>query len=162
MARIRLNDVLKLVISLIICQFAGFIGSLFTTPTIPTWYASLQKPTFNPPNWVFAPVWISLYFLMGISAFLVWRKGIENPQVNLALRFFIIQLVLNSIWSVLFFGLRSPLLGLVEIIILWTIILLTILYFFKVSKIAGILLLPYFVWVSFATVLNFSLWRLNP
>jgi tryptophan-rich sensory protein len=99
---------------------------------------------------------------MGISAFLVWRKGIENPQVNLALRFFIIQLVLNSIWSVLFFGLRSPLLGLVEIIILWTIILLTILYFFKVSKIAGILLLPYFVWVSFATVLNFSLWRLNP
>ncbi|MCJ7498140.1 MAG: tryptophan-rich sensory protein [candidate division Zixibacteria bacterium] len=162
MARIRLNDVLKLVISLIICQLAGFIGSLFTTPAIPSWYATLVKPSFTPPNWVFAPVWTTLFLLMGISAFLVWRKGIENPRVNLALRLFIIQLILNIIWSVLFFGLRSTLLGLVEIIILWTFILFTILYFFKVSKIAGILLLPYFVWVSFAAVLNFSIWRLNP
>jgi tryptophan-rich sensory protein len=159
--KINLNDVLKLIISIIICQLAGVFGSIFTTPAIPSWYATLVKPTFNPPNWVFAPVWISLYFLMGISAFLVWRKGIENPRVNLALRLFIIQLILNSLWSVLFFGLRSPLLGLVEIIILWTSILLTILYFFKVSKIAGILLLPYILWVSFAAVLNFSIWRLN-
>ena len=162
MAKINLNDVLKLIISIIICQLAGVFGSIFTTPAIPSWYATLVKPTFNPPNWVFAPVWISLYFLMGISAFLVWRKGIENPRVNLALRLFIIQLILNSLWSVLFFGFRSPLLGLVEIIILWIFILLTILYFFKVSKIAGILLLPYILWVSFAAVLNFSIWRLNP
>ncbi|HEX9911812.1 MAG TPA: TspO/MBR family protein [candidate division Zixibacteria bacterium] len=160
--KINLNEILKLIISLIICQLAGVIGSIFTTPAIPGWYAALVKPTLNPPNWVFAPVWTTLFLLMGISAFLVWRKGIENPRVNLALQFFIVQLVLNSLWSVLFFGLRSPLLGFVEIILLCFFILLTIVYFFKVTKIAGILLLPYFVWVSFATVLNFSLWRLNP
>jgi benzodiazapine receptor len=160
--KVNLNDVLKLLASIIICQLAGVIGSLFTSPAIPTWYAALVKPTFNPPNWVFAPVWISLYFLMGISAYLVWRKGTENPRVNLALRFFIIQLILNSIWSVLFFGFRFPLLGFVEIILLFFFILLTVVYFFKVSKIAGILLLPYILWVSFAAVLNFSLWRLNP
>jgi tryptophan-rich sensory protein len=160
--KINLSEILKLFVSLTICQLAGVIGSLFTIPAIPTWYATLAKPTYNPPSWVFAPVWTTLFLLMGISAFLVWRKGIENPRVNLALRFFIIQLILNSLWSVLFFGLRSPLLGLVEIIILWIFILLTILYFFKVSKIAGILLLPYILWVSFAAVLNFSIWRLNP
>jgi tryptophan-rich sensory protein len=160
--KINLNEILKLFISIIICQLAGVIGSVFTTPAIPTWYAALVKPSFTPPNWVFAPVWTSLYLLMGVSAFLVWRRGIENPKVNLALRFFIIQLVLNSLWSVLFFGLKSPLLGFIEIIILWVFILLTILYFFRVSKIAGILLLPYILWVSFAAVLNFSLWRLNP
>lgn len=160
--KINLYEILKLIISIIICQLAGVIGSVFTTPAIPTWYVTLIKPPFTPPNWVFAPVWTGLYFLMGISAFLVWRKGIDNPQVNLALRFFIIQLVLNSIWSVLFFGLRSPLLGFIEIILLWFFILLIILYFFKVSNTAGILLLPYILWVSFATVLNFSLWRLNP
>jgi len=160
--KINLNDVLKLIISIIICQLAGVFGSIFTTPAIPTWYAILQKPSFTPPNWVFAPVWTTLFLLMGISVFLVWRKGIENPRVNLALRFFIIQLVLNSIWSVLFFGLKSPILGFVEIILLWTFILLTILYFFKISRMAGILLLPYILWVSFAAVLNFSIWRLNP
>jgi benzodiazapine receptor len=159
--KINLNEILKLFINIIICQFAGVIGSVFTTPAIPTWYATLIKPSFTPPNWIFSPVWISLYLLMGISVFLVWRKGIENPQVNLALRFFIVQLILNSLWSVLFFGLRSPFLGLVEIIILWIFILLTILYFFRVSKTAGILLWPYILWVSFAAVLNFSLWRLN-
>jgi len=160
--KINLNEILKLFLSIIICQLAGIIGSLFTTPAIPTWYATLVKPTFNPPNWVFAPVWTTLFLLMGISAFLVWRKGIENPRVNLALRLFIIQLILNSLWSVLFFGLKSPLLGFIEIMLLWTFILLTILYFFKVSNIAGILLLPYILWVSFAAVLNFSIWRLNP
>lgn len=162
MGKLKSVDILKLVISLILCQLAGFIGSLFTTPAIPTWYETLNKPSFTPPNGVFAPVWTTLFLLMGISAFLVWRKGIENPRVNIALRLFIIQLILNIFWSVLFFGLRSPLLGLVEIIILWTSILLTILYFFKVSKIAGILLLPYILWVSFTAVLNFSIWRLNP
>jgi tryptophan-rich sensory protein len=159
--KINPNEILKLFISIIICQFAGVIGSVFTTPAIPTWYATLVKPSFAPPNWIFSPVWISLYLLMGISAFLVWRKGIENPQVNLALRFFIIQLVLNSLWSVLFFGLKSPLLGFIEIIFLWIFILLTSLYFFRVSTIAGTLLLPYLLWVSFAAVQNFSLWRLN-
>ena len=160
--KINLNEILKFFISIIICQLAGIIGSVFTTPAIPTWYANLTKPSFNPPNWVFAPVWISLYFFMGISVFLVWRRGILNPGINIALRFFIIQLILNSLWSVFFFGLKSPLLGFIEILFLWIFILLTIWYFFKVSKIAGILLLPYILWVSFAVFLNFSLWRLNP
>jgi benzodiazapine receptor len=159
--KINFNEILKMIISIIICQLAGVIGSVFTSPAIPSWYVTLSKPSFTPPNWVFAPVWTSLYLLMGISAFLVWRRGIDNPQVNLALRFFIIQLVLNSFWSVLFFGLRSPLLGFVEIILLWFFILLTIINFFKVLNTAGILLLPYILWVSFAAVLNFSLWRLN-
>lgn len=160
--KINLNEILKLVVSIIICQLAGFIGSIFTTPAIPGWYAALVKPSFNPPNWVFAPVWTSLYLLMGISAFLVWRKGLDNHRVNSGLRIFILQLVLNTLWSFLFFGLKSPFLGLAGILLLWVSILLTILSFFRVSKISGILLLPYILWVSFAAILNFSLWRLNP
>jgi tryptophan-rich sensory protein len=160
--KIRLKEILKLVVSIIICESAGFIGSIFTTPAIPGWYAALVKPSFTLPNWVFAPVWTGLYLLMGISAFLVWRKGLDNRLVNSALRLFIIQLILNTFWSILFFGLRSPLLGFLEIIFLWVAILLTILRFFRVSKLAGILLLPYILWVSFAAILNFSLWRLNP
>ena len=155
-------DILKLVASVILCQLAGFLGSLFTTPAIPTWYATLVKPTFNPPNWVFAPVWTGLYLLMGISAFLVWRKGLDNHLANSGLRIFILQLVLNTLWSFLFFGLKSPLLGLIEILLLWIAIILTILSFFRSSKVAGILLLPYILWVSFAAILNLSLWRLNP
>jgi benzodiazapine receptor len=159
--RIRFNEILKLVVSIIICQIAGVIGSIFTTPAIPVWYASLIKPTFTPPNWVFAPVWTGLYLLMGISAFLVWRKGSDNHLVNSALRLFIIQLILNTFWSILFFGLRSPVLGFLEMILLWVAILLTILSFFRASKIAGFLLVPYILWVSFAAILNFSIWRLN-
>lgn len=147
---------------MIICLLAGVIGSIFTTPAIQGWYATLVNPSFNPPNWVFAPVWTGLYLLMGISAFLVWRKGLDNHLVNSGLRIFILQLILNTLWSFLFFGLKSPLLGLIEIVLLWIAIVLTILSFFRVSKLAGILLLPYILWVSFATILNFSLWRLNP
>jgi benzodiazapine receptor len=159
--RINLNEILKLVVSIIICQLAGVIGSIFTTTAIPVWYSTLIKPSFTPLNWIFAPVWTGLYLLMGISAFLVWRKGLDNRLVNSTLRLFIIQLILNTFWSILFFGLRSPLLGLVEIILLWVAILLTILSFFRVSKIAGFLLVPYILWVSFAAILNFSIWRLN-
>lgn len=162
MGRIRLTEILKFLICIIICESAGVIGSIFTTTAIPGWYATLVKPSFTPPNWVFAPVWTSLYLLMGISAFLVWRKGLDNHLVNSGLRIFILQLILNTLWSFLFFGLKSPLLGLIEIVLLWIAIVLTILNFFRVSKLAGILLLPYILWVSFAAILNFSLWRLNP
>jgi len=152
----------RLVISLFICQLAGFIGSIFTTPAIPTWYRTLTKPSFTPPNWLFSPVWISLFVLMGVSAFIVWRKGLSDKRVKIALIMFISQLVLNTLWSVMFFGLRSPLAGFIEIIILWIAILLTVLWFLKISTTAGILLIPYILWVSFAAVLNFSIWRLNP
>lgn len=153
--------ILKLLISLIVCQSAGFIGSIFTTPAIPNWYVTLNKPSFTPPNWLFSLVWIFLFVLMGISAFLVWGKGFGDKRVRIALSIFAVQLILNILWSVVFFGLRSPLAGLIEIAILWMAILLTVLNFFKVSKIAGLLLLPYILWVSFATVLNFFIWRLN-
>ena len=156
-----IKDILKLIGSIIICQLAGFIGSLFTTPAIPTWYKTLTKPAFNPPNSIFSPIWITLFLLMGISLFLVWQKNLKDRKVKIALLFFTVQLVLNILWSVLFFGLKSPLLAFIEIIILWFAILLTILKFFKVSKPAGALLLPYILWVSFAAFLNFFLWNLN-
>jgi tryptophan-rich sensory protein len=156
-----LKDILKLIGSILICQLAGFIGSLFTTPAIPTWYKTLTKPAFNPPNSIFSPVWIILFLLMGISLFLVWQKNQKDRNVKIALLFFTVQLVLNTFWSILFFGLKSPLWAFIEIIILWFAILLTIIKFFKVSKPAALLLLPYILWVSFAAFLNFSLWRLN-
>lgn len=153
--------ILKFIISIIICQLAGVFGSIFTRPAIPIWYANLNKPSFTPPNWVFSPVWITLFALMGISAFLVWNKGINYQGVKKALTVFIVQLILNAFWSVVFFGLKSPLFGFLVIIILWIAILLTILNFFKVTKTAGLLLMPYILWVSFAAALNFSIWRLN-
>lgn len=161
MDRFHLPDIWRLIISIVVCQLAGVIGSIFTTPAIPTWYASLKKPSFSPPNWLFAPVWITLFVLMGIALFLVWRKGLDAPFVKSGLILFGIQLVFNVLWSVAFFGSRSPLGGLIVIIILWIAILLTILQFWKVSQLAGILLLPYIVWVSFASVLNLALFLLN-
>lgn len=153
--------ILKLVVSVLVCQGAGLAGSLFTSPAIPTWYATLQKPSFNPPNWVFAPVWSLLFLLMGISLYLVWSKGFEHKKTKTALFIFIVQLVLNILWSILFFGLQSPLYAFIEIIILWLAILMTIITFYKISKIAAYLLLPYILWVSFAAVLNFSILILN-
>lgn len=161
MQRIELNNILKLVTSVIICLFAGFIGSFFTSPSIPTWYATLTKPSFSPPNWVFAPVWTTLFVLMGISLYLVWSKELQNRDVKISLFIFGIQLVLNVLWSFLFFGLHSPVYAFVEIIILWAAIALTIQKFSKVSRTAGLLLLPYILWVSFAAILNFSIWQLN-
>lgn len=161
MIDIKKKDVLTLVISILICQCAGFIGSLFTRPSIPTWYANLDKPPFTPPNWIFSPVWITLFLLMGISLFLIWRRGLAEKKVRVALGFFGSQLIFNILWSVLFFGLRSPIAGFIDIAVLWIAIALTIFYFLQVSKTAGVLLLPYIVWVSFAALLNVFIWRLN-
>jgi benzodiazapine receptor len=162
MRKNKLPETLKLVTSLTICLFAGFIGSIFTGPSIPTWYATLIKPSFNPPDWIFAPVWTTLFFLMGISLYLVWNKGLQDKKVKTSLFTFGVQLVLNVLWSFLFFGLHSPFYAFLEITILWAAIMLTIVNFFKVSRTAGLLLLPYIFWVSFAAILNFSIWRLNP
>lgn len=161
MERTKAREIFEAVVSIIVCQGAGLIGSIATFPAIPTWYASLEKPPFNPPNWVFGPVWTTLYALMGISAFLVWRKGIRNRQVKIAIGIFAVQLVLNVLWSVTFFGLQMLLGGLVVILILWVAILLSIITFFRISKTGAVLLIPYILWVSFATLLNLSLWRLN-
>jgi len=161
MINMKFSDIRKLIFSLFICLFAGFIGSFFTSPAIPTWYATLQKPSFAPPNWVFFPVWTALFIMMGISLFLIWQKGREDKKVKNAIYLFAGQLVLNAMWSFAFFGLRSPLLGLIEIIFLWITILATILSFMKLSRTAAYLLIPYFLWVSFASIVNFWIWRLN-
>jgi tryptophan-rich sensory protein len=161
MGAVKTKDVVTLVISILICQCAGFVGSLFTRPSIPTWYATLVKPPFTPPNWIFSPVWISLFLLMGISLFLVRRRGLAERKVRVALGFFGAQLIFNILWSILFFALRSPLAGFIDIAVLWVAIALTIFYFLKVSKTAGLLLVPYIVWVSFASMLNGYIWRLN-
>ena len=161
MERTRARDIVEAVVSIVVCQGAGLIGGVATFPSIPTWYASLEKPAFNPPNWLFGPVWTTLYALMGIAAFLVWRQGIRKREVKIALGIFLVQLVLNSLWSIVFFGLHSLLGGLAVILPLWVAILLSIVAFYRISKTAGVLLIPYILWVSFATILNFFLWQLN-
>ena len=152
---------LKLIFALAIPLLAGGIGSIFTTPAIPTWYADLIKPALNPPAWVFGPVWTTLFVLMGISAFLVWKKGLEHKPVKIALGIFIGQLVLNTLWSIIFFGLHSPGEAFVELVILWLAILATIIAFARISRLAVWLLIPYILWVSFAGYLNYSIWQLN-
>ena len=161
MEKHRAADILKLVATIIICQFAGLIGSIFTRPSVPTWYKALEKPSFTPPNWLFAPIWTALFVLMGVSAFLVWRDRSGGQRSRMALTIFAIQLVLNMLWSIAFFGFRSPLAGLIVILVLWIAILSTILNFLKVSEVAGILLIPYILWVTFATVLNASILAMN-
>lgn len=154
-------DLMKLAVSLALCFLAGFVGSIFTTPSIATWYADLTKPSFNPPNWIFGPVWTILYIMMAISFYLVWQKGTKDKIVQTSLFAFILQLVLNVLWSIVFFGMHSPLWGFIVIILLWIAILTTIVCFFKVSKTAGYILIPYLLWVSFAAVLNYSVLILN-
>jgi benzodiazapine receptor len=161
MDKFHIPDIWRLVISIFICQLAGIIGSVFTTSAIPTWYASLKKPAFSPPNWLFGPVWIILYLLMGIALFIIWRKGLDTPYVRGGLTIFGVQLIFNVLWSIAFFGLKSPIGGLFIIIILWITILLTIIQFSKLSELATVILIPYIVWVSFAAVLNLSLYLLN-
>jgi len=150
----KAGKIIRLVFSIAVCQAAGLVGSLFTMPSIPTWYASLNKPFFAPPSWLFGPVWITLYILMGVSLYLVWSKGLKNKSVKNSLLIFFVQLLLNALWSFLFFGLRSPLYGFVEIIALWIVILLAILKLYKISKNAALLLLPYIAWVTIAAILR--------
>ena len=140
---------------------ASAIGSFATVRAIPIWYKGLTKPSFNPPAWLFGPAWTVLYLMMAVAAWLVWKHGFGSAGVNLALAAFLVQLALNCLWSILFFGLRSPLAGMVEIVAMWLAILATIVLFFRVSVPAGVLLLPYIAWVSFAALLNAAILRLN-
>lgn len=151
----------KLITAVVGSELAGIIGSVFTVSSIPTWYAGLVRPELSPPNWIFGPVWTTLYALMGVATFLVWRKGLNRRDVKIALSLFLGQLFLNSLWSILFFGLQNPGAALVEIAFLWVAILATCIAFAKISKPAAWLLLPYLVWVSFAAYLNYAIWTLN-
>lgn len=156
-----LNDTFKLATAVVVSELAGIIGSVFTTPSIAGWYAGIVKPSINPPAWVFGPVWTTLFALMGIAAFLVWKKGLARRDVKIALGIFAGQLILNTLWSIVFFGLHNPGGALVEIVFLWLAILATIIAFYKISKTAAWLLLPYIAWISFAAYLNFTIWALN-
>ena len=149
----------RLAVSLAIPQLAGLVGSIFTAPNISAWYSGLEKPWFVPPNWLFAPAWTTLFVLMGLALFIVWEKG--GKQSGMACRIFGVQLVLNVLWSILFFGLRSPLLGLAEIIALWAAIAWSIRVFYGIDRRAGYLLVPYIAWVTFAAVLNMWIVLLN-
>lgn len=151
----------KLIFSLVLCQLVGIIGGVFTSASVRTWYLTLNKPSFNPPNWIFGPMWISLYLVMGIALFLVWTSDAPGKAKQIAMIFFFIQLAINMAWSFLFFYLKSPVLGLIDITALLIFILLTMWKFFPVNRTAGYLMLPYFLWVVFAAVLNYSIWTLN-
>lgn len=159
MQRTALISVLALFGWIALSQAAGLFGTIFTFDAIPTWYADLNKPSFSPPNWLFGPVWTTLYTLMGIAVYLVWRKRSEASKR--AVKVFLLQLALNAAWTPAFFGLQNPLLGLFVIVPLLITIIWTSKLFWKESRLTGILMLPYIAWVSFASVLNFSLWYLN-
>lgn len=156
-----LNDVIKLVVSILACFATAGIGSLFTFKAIPNWYAGLKKPPYTPPNWAFGPVWTTLYILMGISVFLVWQKGLATNGALLAFILFWIQLTVNAVWSIIFFGMKSKGGGVITIIMLWLLIMATMFASFRVSDWAGALLIPYIVWVSIASYLNIGVWLLN-
>jgi translocator protein len=147
--------------AILICEMAGVVGSVFTFPNIAVWYAQLNKPPFSPPNWLFAPVWTALYALMGLAAFLVWEKGWKSKAVKEALVAFSAQLTLNVMWSVAFFGARSPKFGFATIVLLWASIAATIYEFWKVDRKAALLMVPYITWVSLAAVLNYYVIILN-
>lgn len=155
---------IKLIIALILPQLAGLIGSLATAQALSTWYVSLNRPNFAPPNWLFAPVWILLFILMGIAFYLIWAKTVKKEEKKLqdrAIRLFLIQLVFNTLWSIIFFGQQLLFLAFLEIIMLWILILLTILQFKKLNQLSAYLMIPYLLWVSFAGILNLAFALLN-
>lgn len=146
---------------MIICLLVGFLSGFATQSSVDNWYVGLNKPAINPPNWIFGPVWTLLYTLMGIAAGLVWSKGIHHIWVKTALYHFSFQLIFNALWSVVFFGFNKPFWALLVILVLLALILLNMKSFRVVSKTAAYLLVPYFLWVCFATFLNYKIWELN-
>jgi translocator protein len=151
----------KLIISIAGCELVGILGSIFTISSIPTWYATLNKPFYAPPNWIFGPVWTLLYLLMGVSFYLIWKQDWKKKKVATAGKYFLAQLGLNFIWSPIFFGLKAPFLALTVILTMWLLIVMTMKKFHPLSKLAFYLLVPYLLWVSFATLLNGAIVILN-
>ena len=156
----NMNPILMLALFIVVCFVAAGAGAVFTSSSVSTWYPTLRKPSWNPPAWIFAPVWTALYLMMAIAAWIVWRRRGFGGGAG-ALGLFALQLALNALWSPLFFGLRNPLAGLVDIVPLDAVILATLVCFWRISPVAGALLAPYWLWVNFATALNFMIWRMN-
>lgn len=157
----RFRNPLTLAGFVLLPLLVGAVGAVFTLSAIPTWYATLARPWFAPPNWLFGPAWTVLYILMGVASFLVYQKRETDPGVDGALKVYGLQLFINLLWSLIFFGLQSILGGFITILLLWVLILVTIRRFYPVSPTAGLLLVPYLAWVSFATILNFAILQLN-
>lgn len=155
------RDWLRLAVCIGVPLAIAGVGGWITAINIEPWYRALSKPPSTPPDWAFGPVWTTLYVLMGVAVFLVWRRGWSGADVKLAVGVYVLQLALNALWTPVFFGLHSIVGGLAVIVVLWVTILATILRFWRVSRIAAALLAPYLLWVSYATHLNFSIWRLN-
>ena len=156
-----MNNVIKGLISIMLPLVVGGLSGFFTTSSISGWYTTINKPSFNPPNWIFGPVWTLLYIMMGIALFIIWKSETDAVLKKQALIFFFIQLVINFCWSLLFFFCESPGWALIDIVLMWVFILLTIFSFSKISSLSAWLLVPYISWVSFAAVLNFAIWKLN-
>ena len=157
-----MQKIIRIAVVLTTCLLVGYFSGMVTRDSITTWYPTLVKPSFNPPNWVFAPVWTILYIMMGVAGGMVWNRLEQDPEnVKKAFTFFIIQLALNAAWSVIFFYFHNPFLALIEVILFWLLIFETRIQFKKIDKTAGLLFSPYLAWVSFATVLNASIWWLN-
>ena len=153
--------VLYITVSVLVCLAIGFLSSIATQSSVNDWYLTLDKPSFTPPNYLFAPVWTALYIMMGVAAGIVWSKGYHHIWVKTALYHFVFQLLLNALWSIVFFGLKNPLGGMIVILALLTMIILTIKWFRVISKPAAYLLVPYVLWVVFASALNYKIWELN-
>lgn len=154
-------DFVKLFVSIAVVLLIGFASSFFTAGSIDSWYKNIEKPAFNPPNWIFGPVWTILYIMIGLSFYLVWTSDAKSNLKNKAYIIFAVQLALNFIWTLLFFGNQMIFGAFAEIIFLWVAILLNILAFYRISKLSGILMIPYLLWVSFAALLNYSIGILN-
>jgi tryptophan-rich sensory protein len=154
-------DILRLIGCILLCESAGVVGAIFTARSVKIWYPTLVKPWFNPPSWVFGPAWTLLYLLMGIALYLVWQLPERSPARQAAFALFFLQLAFNAAWSFIFFGMREPFLAFLEISLLWLLIAATIAFFWRVSVPAASLLIPYLLWVTFAALLNFAIWRLN-
>jgi len=155
------KNLFRLILSIIFCLSAGYVGSFAVTQSIDTWYANLVKPQFTPPDSFFGPIWTILYILMGIALYLVWIEDKKRKKVTSALKIFSAQLLLNILWSIIFFGLHSPIGALIEIVSLWLAILLTITRFSRISSAAAWLLIPYLVWVTYAAILNAAIAFMN-
>ncbi len=156
----KFSVIIKFIVSIAVPLIIGFLGSIATASSVNTWYQTIKKPVFTPPNWLFGPVWTLLFILMGIAFFLVWHSK-NTSGIKLAVIIFFIQIVLNLLWSVFFFGLRNPWLAFFDIVVLWFFILTNTILFYRISHSAGYLLIPYLLWVSFASILNLSVAMLN-
>ncbi len=162
MESFSIREIPKLIVSIVVVFLAGAVGTVYTLKQITTWYVALTKPGWTPPNWAFGPIWSTLYVLMGISLFLIWRQGLYRKDVQIAILVFAVQLAINVIWSIVFFGTHNIFGGLVLVLILWISIFINIIVFYRISKPAGLILIPYLLWVSIASYLNYSVFLLNP